>query len=49
MRIVEKHYVFHHVSKIYHTEIDYKLHALTFREQGLETLVIQPNDGNENE
>ena len=35
--------------KIYHTEIDYKLHALTFREQGLETLVIQANDGNENE
>ena len=34
---------------IYHTEIDYKLHALTFSEQGLETLVIQANDGNENE
>ena len=35
--------------KIYHTEIDYKLQALTFREQGLETLIVQANDGNENE
>ena len=34
--------------KIYHTEIDYKLHALKFREQGLETAVVQANDGDGN-
>ena len=35
--------------KIYHTEIDFKLHALKFREQGLQTVEIQDTDGNDNE
>ena len=35
--------------KIYHSEIDYKLHALQFREEGLQTVVIQADDGEDNE
>ena len=35
--------------KIYHTEIDFKLHALKFREQGLQTVEIQDADGDDNE
>ena len=34
--------------KIYHTEIDFKLHALKFREQGLQTVEIQDADGDDN-
>ena len=32
--------------KIYHTEIDYKLHALNFRQEGRETVVVQGFEGN---
>ena len=35
--------------KIYHTESDYKLHALKFREQDLQTVEIQYADGDDNE
>ena len=33
--------------KIYHTEIDYKLHALNFRQEGRETVVVQGLEGND--
>ena len=45
MRIVVKLYVLHHVLKIDHTEIDYKLHELNFRQQG--TVVVEAVEGND--
>ena len=35
--------------QIYHTEIDFKLAALKFREEGLQTVEIQDADGDDNE
>ena len=32
--------------KIYHTKIDYKLHAFNFRQDGTGTVVVQAVDGN---
>ena len=33
--------------KIYHTEIDYKLHALNFRQEGTGTVIVQEVEGND--
>ena len=47
MKIVVNLYVLHHVSKIYHTEIDFKLHALKFRQEGTQTVLVQGVEGND--
>ena len=33
--------------KIYHTEIDFKLHALKFRQEGTQTVLVQGVEGND--
>ena len=33
--------------QIYHTEIDYKSHALNFRQEGTGTVVVQAVEGND--
>ena len=33
--------------KIYQTEIDYKLHALNFRQEGTGTVIVQAVEGND--
>ena len=47
VKIVGKLYALHHVSKICHTEIDYKSNALNFRQEGRGTLVVQAVEGND--
>ena len=33
--------------QIYHTDIDYKSHALNFRQEGIGTVVVQAVEGND--